>query len=226
VDARSRATLFGLATLVATAAACRTPDPAGPDAAPKLDAAADAAIAGKDAFCASTFGNVLTNAHGRVDGTLVAIVEPGNLRCVAPNNDHVIVQVRFNGAVYRMVVNVLSSSADHDIRFRMLPHALVGPAFAEGWHPGVALDYVTDFGVHTSDTQWAALPLLAATARISDALTIGAPISVYATSSGGINSSSTHLVHRQGAGVDGAIVVDPAGVNPQFMLFHFPTQTF
>ena len=87
------------------AAGCGDPGAGGPDAAldaPSLDA-------GKDAACASSFGDALTAAFGRVDGTVVAVVAPGTERCAMPNRDHVIVQVEFGGAVYRMVVNVLSN---------------------------------------------------------------------------------------------------------------------
>ena len=51
----------------------------GSDAPAAVDAAAgvpDAEV-GKDRDCADTFGDVLTDSFGRVDGTVVAIVEPG-----------------------------------------------------------------------------------------------------------------------------------------------------
>lgn len=46
------------------------------------------------------------------------------------------------------VVNVKSDGADPDVFFRTLPHALPAPAWAEGWHTGLKLDYVADLGVH------------------------------------------------------------------------------
>jgi hypothetical protein len=70
------------------AAGCGDPGAGGPDAAldaPSLDA-------GKDAACASSFGDALTAAFGRVDGTVVAVVAPGTERCAMPNRDHVIVR--------------------------------------------------------------------------------------------------------------------------------------
>lgn len=215
---------ISLAIGLSLLAGCRDTPAATPDA-PPVDAGIDAPLA-KDAFCASSFGNALTNAHGRVDGVITAVVEPGNPRCALPNNDHVIVQVRMNNAVYRMVVNIESNGTVKEIRMRNLPHPLVGPAFAEGWHPGVNLDYVTDLGVHSTDEGWTPEPLPAAAKRIADAMTIGAPIAVYASSSGGTFASGAHLVHRNLPGLDGALVIDPTGANPQFILFHFENQVF
>ena len=139
----------------------------GSDAPAAVDAAAgvpDAEV-GKDRDCADTFGDVLTDSFGRVDGTVVAIVEPGNTRCVAPNSDHVIVQVELDGAVYRMVANVQSDGVDPEIRVRAIDAALPAPAFAEGWHTGVAFDYATDLATHSTDA-WDSLAL--ADARILD----------------------------------------------------------
>src|SRR4051812_39193939 len=98
-------------TLLFVAAACgsssgETPDAPAPDASDK------------SAACASTFGNALTNAFGRLDGTVLAVVAPGNQRCAMPNGTHVVVQVTMDGAAYRMVVNVLSTSGD--------PHVWLG----------------------------------------------------------------------------------------------------
>src|SRR5262247_3992728 len=82
-----------------------SPDASPPDASP--DASTD-----KSAACASTFGTALTNAFGRLDGTILAVVMPGNMRCAMPNSTHVVLQVTTNGAAYRMVINVLSTSSD------------------------------------------------------------------------------------------------------------------
>lgn len=173
----------------------------GPDAATApIDAAVDG---GKDVMCASTFGDALTNAFGRVDGTVVAVVEPGNPRCALPNSDHVVVQVDFGGDVYRMVVNVKSDRGDPDIKVRTATAALPAPAFAPGWHPGLSLDYPRDFAAHSGDAAWESLDLAAATAWIAQPIEVGAPISVYATTSGGTLPTSEHLVHRNGSNQDG-----------------------
>ena len=187
------------------------------------DAAPDA---GKDATCASTFGNVLTSAFGRVDGTVIAVVPPGDKQCAQINSDHLVVQVSLKGAVYRMVVNVLSTGTDPDIRIRTLDAPLPAPAFAEGWHPGLALDYPTDLQVHSADPTWTPRSLADATVQISDAIALGAPISIYATSTGGTHADSTHLIHRHAAHDDGALILDPTSAHPRWLLFSFADQTF
>jgi hypothetical protein len=196
-------------------AAC-TATPAAPDAVPD---------AGKDAACASTFGSALTASFGRVDGTVLAIVPPGDMRCAQINSDHLVVQVSVNGAAYRMVVNVLSTGTDPNIRIRTLDAPLPAPAFAEGWHPSLSLDYATDLSVH-SDPTWTGHSLADATTLITDAITLGTPISIYATSTGGTHADSTHLIHRHAAHDDGAIVIDPTSATPHWLLFSFADQTF
>jgi hypothetical protein len=221
-----RAVSSVLFAVVAVAAACGgTPSStSSADAAP--DMAPPPPDAGKDAACASTFGNALTASFGRVDGTVVAVVQPGDMHCAQINGDHVVVQVSIGGAVYRMVVNVLPTGGTGMIRIRSLDAPLPAPAFAEGWHPGLALDYPGDLGVHATDAAWAPYSLADATAHIGDAIAVGAPIAVYATSSGGSYADSAHLVHRHAAHDDGAIVIDPTSAHPRWLLFSFADQTF
>lgn len=210
-----------LVVTLALIAACGSSSSEAPDAA----ADATAIDAGKEAGCASTFGAALTNAFGRIDGTVTAVVAPGIQSCAMPNSDHLVVQVEFGGDVYRMVVNVESNGADPKIRLRTFTGALPAPAFAPGWHPGLTLDYANDLGVH-SGTGWDALALADAAARVAAPIEIGAPIAVYATSSGGTYAHSAHLVHRNGGGHDGALVIDPMGASPTWYLFAFADQTF
>jgi hypothetical protein len=188
------------------------------------DAGVDAGR-GKAAGCASTFGAALTNAFGRVDGTVVAVVPPGDPLCALQNGDHVVVQVTFDGGVHRMVINVQSSFGDPRIKVRELSAPLPAPALEPGWHPGLRLDYPTMFDVH-ADGGWESLPLAAAAARVWDVVEVGAPISVYATSTGGANASSAHKVHRNGGGADGALVLSPTSATPRWVLFSFANQTF
>jgi len=181
--------------------------------------------AGKQAACASSFGAALTNAFGRVDGTVVAVVPPGDPNCALPNSDHVVVQVSFDGGVHRMVINVQSSFGDPQIRVRQVTAPLPAPAFALGWHPGLALDYPTQLDVH-SDGGWTALSLQQAAQRVYDLVEVGTPIAVYATSTGGSFAASAHKVHRNGSNTDGALVLNPTSAQPTWVLFHFANQSF
>jgi hypothetical protein len=184
----------------------------------------DAGSTDKAAGCTGTFGQALTNSFGRLDGTVLAVLQPKDAKCPMPNSDHVILEVTMMGAVYRMVVNVQSTGADPDVRFLSLPHALPPPAWSEGWHTGLTLDYVADLGVHVGDFKPYGLTELSAV--IADAITIGQKVSVFATSSGGALASSAHLIHRQDGKADGAVVLDLDCASPRALLFHFADQMF
>src|SRR5436305_1469514 len=60
------------------------------------------------------------------------------------------------------------------------------------------------------------------TQMVTDRLAPDAPVSVFASTSGG---DSAHLVHRNLTDQDGAIVVDPTGA-PLYLLFAFADQSF
>lgn len=194
---------------------------------PTADAEAPEASSGPNTDigkCASKFGSALTPDFGRIDGTLVAIVRPQDRNCPWPNDDHVVVQVAMNGGVYRMVVNVQSDrGTDQRVRMRTLIAPLPAPAWEEGWHTGVGLDYVA-LGAHSTG-DFEPLELDALVSRIVGEVRIGDPVSVYATSSEG-RTEGAHLVHRNDGRVDGAIVVAPNTSSPKFLLFHFATQAF
>lgn len=180
----------------------------------------DSGLTGK---CADEFGDQLTEGFGRIDGIVYAVQKPSDTQCTLPNDDHVIVQVLMKGAVYRLVTNVLSTGADPNVRFAVVPHALPPPAFEEGWHAGAALDYPNTLDVHNDDfTPYAMDDLVA---KIAADVKVGDKVSVYGHSGAG-RPESAHKIHRNsGANEDGAIVVSPTG-SPKFLLFHFDEQVF
>jgi hypothetical protein len=178
----------------------------------------------KAAQCASTFGSFFTAAFGRVDGIVTAVVPPA-YPCTLPNGDHVVIQVNVGDAgIGRLVVNVKSSFGDPNIRLGTFSFPLPAPAFELGWHPGLMLNYQT-LGVH-ADAGFTSVNLNQASMRIYDAIEVGQPISIYATSSGGVLAASAHLIHRNGNNNDGALVLNPTSAIPTFMLFHFANQSF
>lgn len=226
---------FWLAILTLTA--CSADNPSAPDVVEDAGAQGDAQAAldaeapsdakpdvAVDARCASSFGTELTAPFGRLDGTLLAIVSPGNEVCALPNKDHVIVQVSMRGAAYRMVVNVESDrSADPRVFVRSLAHALPEPAFAEGWHKDVKLDYASMLGVHSTDSEWEPQDLQTLVATIENAVTLDQDISVYASTS---VVTSAHLIHRNRNGQDGALVLAASSEAPSWLLFRFAEQSF
>lgn len=200
------------------------------DAATVVDVAPVADVVSADdvspaAACASAFGTMLPPGYGRLDGVVRAVVTPADVQCAMPNGTHVVVQVEAGGAVYRMVVNVASTVAGVDPRVRAaeVAHGLPLPAWSEGFHDHQQVDYAATLGLHADAAPFAPATAEALIARLAQQVRVGSRVSVYAQGSGG---SSAHLVHRQGNGDDGAIVLDPTGAEPRWMVFHFDGQVF
>ena len=184
------------------------------DAAPDVD---------KSASCAATFGSSLTAAFGRLDGTVLAVVPPGDNACAMPNSTHVVIQVTWAGEVYRMVLDVLSSVGNPDVFFSEIDAPLAAGPWAEGWHPGVVLDYVSTLGVHAlSFTEMKEADLVQ---KVTSEIDLGSHVSIFATAGAGVTSSA-HLIHRNATDADGAIVVRPESAMPHYLLFRFAEQTF
>lgn len=205
--------------LLLALAACGGGSDKAPDAA--IDAAPDALD--KSATCAPSFGNKLTSAYGRLDGTIVAIVPPNDQACAEPNMTHLVVQVRMGGDVYRMVVDVLSNQGSPDVGFFELDAPLVGPAWTDGWHTGLSLDYPSQLMIHS--TQFTPMVQADLVAKITGELDLGAKLSVFATSAG--EPDSAHLVHRGSVkNQDGAIVIGPDTASPHWLVMKFDEDMF
>lgn len=176
--------------------------------------------------CTTVFGTSITPQFGRLDGTVRVVVTPGLPRCKS-DDDHVSVQLDVvEGAAtktYPVLVNILSDIAvtDPAVRLGQTTHALVGPAWATGWHTGVSLDYPSSLGVHNA--AFAPKTKVELAAAIAAALPAGAKVSAYM--SGFSTLDGGHKVHRNFAGEDGALAVVGAGA-PKWLLFHFSQQVF
>lgn len=176
----------------------------------------------KSANCAATFGETLTDAFGRLDGTVLAVVPPNDQACALPNMTHLVIQVTMQGAAYRLVLDVLSNQGDPDVFFFETDAPLVGEAWSEGWHTDVPLDYVTTLALHSTMFQ----PMKEAdlVAKVTSEIELGAHISIFGTSQG--EHDSAHLIHRNVTNADGAIVVGPDSGHPHYLLFRFDEQQF
>src|SRR6202000_1243088 len=98
--------------------------------------------------CTSNFrGTLLADGqYGRLDGYLVAIVQPGSsARPCNADLTHVHLQVEVQGVIYDIAVNV-----DDDVHSQTFDHAMFTP-WAEGWHTGsgIFVDYA-GLGLHAS----------------------------------------------------------------------------
>ena len=165
--------------------------------------------------CTGSFGSGLSTAHGRLDGYLVAIVPPSAHGCNADSH-HVHLQVSMHGAIYDVAVDVVDNSGGA-VFLDEKDLALPDGAWAEGWHPGDALSYVS-LGLHASS--FTATPGLEGV--LMSRLASANHVSIFAT---GYNSSGCHLVHYE-SGNDGAIVINPLSPTAHFILLHFANQNF
>ncbi len=177
---------------------------------------AGAACDGMAAGCADTFGDLLTPANGRADGTLLAIVGTNDTQCTLFNDDHAILEVTISGAVHRLVVNV------EGVAVAATSAALVGPPFEEGWHEDVTVEYTDDLDLHSD--AFAQVDVAGAEAFLCEHLVPGQPISVYAYAED--NPSSAHQIHFNESYPDGAIVANPTGDVPTYLAFRFGDQVF
>lgn len=205
--------------------ACRSSSDLAPPGG-RVDAGADAFVApsdAKDAACVSHFGTAITQAFGRLDGTIHAVIPPNDHRCAGANDNHVQIEVESGGAYYRLFVNVQSDQGPPDVLVDEVDAPLVGPAWSDGWHPGLLLDYPSQLGVHSD--AFVVAPMADLVPRIDAMLELGAPISVFASSSTS-NSDSAHLVHRNPTNHDGAIVLRPDAATPHWFLVRFDEQSF
>jgi len=171
--------------------------------------------------CTGTFGSAMSATYGRLDGFLVAIVDPNTGSSCRGDDNHVHLQVQVNGGVEDIAVNIASTSGNPNVDFRTLAASLGGGAWSEGWHTGVQLDYATSLGVHSSSfTEETASQL---TSLVDNALANANHVSIFTT---GFDPTGGHLVHREGSNHDGAIVINPTTSNPTYLLFHFANQSF
>ena len=205
--------------VVALLAGCREPhglvDADLGDGA-KLDAAVD-----KSVGCVATFGQDLANGFGRLDGTLVAVVPPTNMSCPAGNSTHLILEIRANGNVYRIVAAVLSTTGNPVMALAERDAVLTGPVWTEGWNLGIAFDFVNTLGLHRLD--FTPTPESQLIAAITAKLEIGAKVSVFGTVEN--EPDSAHLIHRNAPDQDGGIVINPDN-SPHYMLMRFDNQLF
>ncbi len=201
--------------------------PNGPDApAATTDAASTGAADGTPTrqACTSNFGNALPSSgtFGRLDGYLVAIVPPGSTSGCNDDSSHVHLQIKMNNEIYDIAIDATNSQTHiDDVHTGTLDIAMPsGPAWSEGFHTGVTLDYPT-LGVHSST-----LPL-DTKAQIVSAITTDLAsvnhISIYTTTYG---SDGAHLVHRNSGGHDGAVVSEPLSPTAHLRLFSFSDQSF
>ena len=173
--------------------------------------------AGSEVACATSFvGTAIVGTYGRLDGHLAAVVPTSGPRACRADAGHVHLQLRVEGVVYDVAVNLDTYPA-------ATTAAAPSGAWSEGWHGNVApLDYVSSLGLHAGDFDGATTGA-ALEQDIESALDGADEVSIYATP---YDPTGAHDVHRRG-GADGAIFVYPSGGGlPRVLAFRFATDVF
>jgi hypothetical protein len=206
----------------ASAADASVPDASTPDARPGDASMGDVDSSDAAQPCISANGTglpVLT--FGRLDGEIVDVLDPTAMTC-GSDAHHVHLRVRA-GAVFDVAVNVESTVtlSDPTVAFDEVAASLAGPAWSEGWHSGVSLDYATTLGLHASD--FTPTPIGTLSSEIEGLVGVGARVSIFGTAYS--DGTGAHLIHRNTTGADGALVLEPTGA-PRYLVFHFSDQTF
>ena len=163
--------------------------------------------------CTPNFGSAITSSHGRLDGYLVAIVQPDTDK--ACNSDsHVHLQVSANGATYDVATNL-------ETYFYPLDLALPNGAWSEGWHAGQPLNYTT-LGLHSAQFSHPASEAALA-AIVTEDLANANHVSVFAT---GYGPTGVHDIHYESGNNAGGIIIDPLSPTSHGLFFCFNTDTF
>lgn len=165
-------------------------------------------------------GTAVNTSHGRLDGTLVYVLPVDGSPACNGDDSHVHLQVEVSGSVYDVAVDV-GTSGD-EVGFYEDTMTVPGGVWAEGWHGTDALTY-SSLGVSSSELPLASPDAVAA--AIESHLADTSKISIFCT--GYSQDNGCHDVHYEnGAGKDGALVLDPTSASSPMMFFRFSADTF
>jgi hypothetical protein len=170
--------------------------------------------------CTDSFGRSLSKGFGRLDGTLVSIVRPGERRCRG-DAKHLHLQVKAKEEVYDVAINV-GDKTRPDVFFTTSQQTMTHGPWREGWHTGLELDYASTLRLHAETFHKTKPDDLA---RDVESMLSGVDkITIYGTAYG---TTGIHDVHRARAGHDGAIVFPGDKDTPaRFLVFRFARHRF
>ncbi|HEX4456383.1 MAG TPA: hypothetical protein VIA18_00355, partial [Polyangia bacterium] len=128
-------------------------------------------------------------------------------------------QVMMMGAVYDIAVNVQDDNGGA-VYFLAKNLTMPDGTWVEGWHAGDSLAYAS-LGVKSPD--FTAMDIGPLANEIENELATVNHISIYGT---GYNANGAHLIHYEGSGNDGAIVIEPQDTPSRILMFHFASDMF
>src|SRR5579859_2744117 len=164
-------------------------------------------------------GTAINTFHGRLDGTLAYVVPQGGPGSCNGDFSHVHLQVKANGAIYDVAVDIGKTAGDALLYEADMPMPGQLP-WTEGWH-NFGLSY-PQLGVHS--TQFTSETPAALGQKIEAELANVNHISVFGD---GYNThNGCHDVHYVDGNSDGAIVIEPLSPTAHVLFFRFSTQSF
>jgi hypothetical protein len=238
---RAGASLFVLGVLLPTASCGSTSHPDAPagDAGAGHDSAVSSLESGADAADTSAAvtdgppdrtasctplsaqtGTAINTTFGRLDGTLAFVIPKDGSKSCNGDDSHIHLQVRVNGDIYDVAVDIGTTPGDVLLYTESLP--LPGGAWAEGWHGTDTLTY-TSLGLHApqftgQDPSTLSANLVTELAQVNH-------VSIFGT--GYTTDNGCHDVHYHGGGgQDGALFLDPLSPKAEGLFFRFSTDSF
>jgi hypothetical protein len=168
--------------------------------------------------CTSDFGSSLKGSFGRLDGTIVSIVNPGGSSKCNGDSSHIHLQVLMNDDIYDVAINVDGGY------WYQADVPLPGSAWKEGYYED-SLDYVKDLDVKSTD--FVKVTESALETSLEQQLASVNHITTYGTIYTGSDAGSgMHDIHYESTNKDGALFLQPLSAQAHMILFRFSEDSF
>jgi hypothetical protein len=192
------------------------------EAAPPLDAGVSAP---RNASCTPTkqqLGTLTDSPHGRMDGTLVYVVNVGEDKQCNGDDSHVHLQVEVSGNVYDVAVDIGTAPND-EVGMYQTTIALPDGAWSEGWHDSDDLSYPS---LGLSSTSFTTMDPDHMAAQVEALLASTTQISIFCKGYTPQGNGCHDVHYEDGSGGDGALVLNPTAATSPVLFFRFTTQSF
>jgi hypothetical protein len=163
-------------------------------------------------------GTLVDTKHGRLDGYLAFVVPQGGDASCNGDESHVHLQVRVEGIIYDVAVDIGTFTGDSNLYEEDMP--MPGGAWSEGWHD-LGLSY-PQLGLHS--TQFSPEAPTTLGQKIQSELTGVNHVSIFGD--GYMQGNGCHDVHYENGTEDGALIINPLSPVAHIMFFRFSTQSF
>jgi hypothetical protein len=194
---------------------------AAPDGRPGAEAGPSDGTPTYTAACtplSAQTGTLVDSKHGRLDGYLSFVVPQGGDSSCNGDDSHVHLQVRVNGTIYDVAVDIGTFTGDSNLYEADMP--MPGGAWAEGWHD-LGLSY-PQLGLHS--TQFTPEDPTTLGQKIQTELAGMNHVSIFGD--GYTQGNGCHDVHYENGTEDGALIIEPLSPQAHIMFFRFSTQSF